>query len=82
MQFGMELPRTTSVDIYQRSRVNQKWLLNDTTESNEPLVLEIFGKAGSNGTVNVVVSISGKINFDSLPDNVKGEGEIYCIDLN
>ena len=76
---GRQLTSKVPIDVYQRHRDTESW----TWKTDGPSVTYVVSdmKAGAKDKVALVLSLSGKIQVDTLPQEVRDSYTIYELSL-
>lgn len=75
---GSKLSNKISADFYQRHRDTEDWIWKTTGPAAQYTVIRHTG-ADRKGPVALVLSLSGKIDITTLPDEFTKQGSVYEI---
>ena len=80
VQFGAVLGNKVAADVYQRHRDTEAWCWKSDGEPVEYDFRELQ-RGSSTGAVGLVLSLSGKIRLDQVPDRVRASATLYELTL-
>lgn len=81
IKLGAELPYTVPIDIYQKSRVTQKWMASPESDATVLPTLTRLCDGNSWKNVVVMISLSGTIDMSCLPESIDPAWTTYSITL-
>lgn len=81
MYFGNQLSNKITTDLYQKHRDTANWIWKNGGETTR-YKITILSKGNNKSKVALILSLSGQIAKESLPENVQEEYAIYEISLD
>lgn len=81
MYFGNQLSNKVTTDLYQKHRDTDNWMWKNVAETTRYKITTLT--AGSDRSkVALILSLSGQISLESIPQNIRQECTLYEITLD